>query len=120
MPLIILDLNQATSVSDISALQGAPLTKLYLSGTQVRDLSIVKGMPLVELDLSGCQFIKDLGPLASCRTLEKIALPRHLTNLEPLRNLYDLKFIGYANSEKDFDKLLPAADFWKAYDARKK
>ncbi len=120
MPLADLDLNQATSVSDISALQGAPLTKLYLSGTQVRDLSVLKDMPLVELDLSGCQLIKDLGPLASCRALERIALPRQLTNLEPLRNLYDLKFIGYANSEKDWDKLLPAADFWKAYDARKK
>ena len=96
------------------------MTKLYLAGTQVRDLSVVKDMPLVELDLSGCNFIKDLGPLATSQKLEKLALPRHFTNLEPLRLLYNLKFIGYANSEKDWDKLLPVADFWKAYDERKK
>ena len=32
----------------------------------------------------------------------------------------ELKFLGCVTSEKDWDKLLPVADFWKAYDARKK
>ncbi len=120
MPLNILSLIRVTGVSDLSPLQGAPLSGLYLSGTQVSDLSVLKDMPLGELDLSGCKLIKDLGPLAYCRTLGKVGVPRHLTNLDPLRNLYDLKFISFTSAENGWPGLLPAAEFWKAYDARKK
>ncbi len=50
-------------VSDLSPLQGIPLTRLLLDGTQVTDLSPLQGMPLTHLDLNATP-VPDIGPLS--------------------------------------------------------
>ena len=64
MPLTNLSLFHCNQVRDLSPLKGMPLTNLNLFHcVQVRDLSPLKGMPLTTLDLDGCDQVSDLSPL---------------------------------------------------------
>ncbi len=55
-------------LSDLSPLQGLPLTDLFFGNTQVSDLSPLRGMPLMYLDCSGTP-MSDLSPLEGCKSL---------------------------------------------------
>ena len=145
MPLRKLSLLGAR-ISDIGRLTGLPLQELNLSGTDVRDLTPLRGMPLEmlslgyhsdsrpmkvsdisplrdlplkRLTLDGTQ-VTDLSPLADCRQLEKLVLPAHLKgkDLEVLRRHPSLQYLSWG-WPGDWDKLTPAAEFWKEYDAKK-
>ncbi len=78
-------------LSDISPLEGLPLTALTLRSTQVRDLAPLKGMALTSLNLYYCK-LSDLTPLRGM-PLTNLALGatqvRDLTPLKgmPLTNL---------------------------------
>ena len=64
MPLTTLDLSFAGGVTDLSPLDGMPLTSLDLSyALGVTDLSPLEGMPLTSLDLSAAVGVTDLSPL---------------------------------------------------------
>ena len=62
MPLTYLDLSWA-DVTDLTPLQGMPLTHLDLGWADVTDLTPLQGMPLTYLDLTSAEGIKDLTPL---------------------------------------------------------
>ena len=145
MPLRKLSLLGAR-ISDIGRLTGLPLQELNLSGTDVRDLTPLRGMPLEmlslgyhsdsrpmkvsdisplrdlplkRLTLDGTQ-VTDLSPLADCKQLEKLVLPAHLKgkDLEVLRRHPSLQYLSWG-WPGGWDKLTPAAEFWKEYDATK-
>ena len=61
LPLTYLDLT-GTSVADLSPLVGMPLEELYLEDTQVRDLRPLKGMPLRILRMEHAP-VGDISPL---------------------------------------------------------
>jgi len=107
-----------TKVRDLGPLQGAPLTMLTLHSTLVADLTSLRGMPLRELRLDGCKRLKDLTPLADCRELENLTIPVLYDNLECLRQLPKLKFLAYSLENGNWT--VAAADFWTAYDARRR
>jgi len=65
LPLSELYLEDNRRLTDISALRGMPLQKLYLSRTRVENLGPLRGAPLAELNLLGTS-VKDLAPLAEC------------------------------------------------------
>ena len=110
MPLNSLSLDNCVQVRDLSPLQGMPLTSLMLSNCgQVCDLSPLHRMPLASLGLFGCGQVRDLSPLDGMK-LSEIRLPLNVdTGMAALRRM------------KTFDKInrMPAADFWKQYDAGK-
>jgi len=113
MPLEKLDFG-STAVSDLRSLQGMPLRQLEFPNTTVADLTPLRGMPLQNLELDGCESLRDLTPLADCRQLETLVIPRHCANIEFLRRLPHLKVLTYEHGD-----LKPAAEFWKEYDATK-
>ena len=106
-----------TPVSDIHVLEGMPLTHLNLDYTDIRDISVLRGMPLKQLGLYGCKFLHDLGPLAECKQLEKLAIPEQCEEIGFLRALPDLKWL---DNQKDLWYLeRSATDFWREWDERK-
>jgi Leucine-rich repeat (LRR) protein len=110
-----------TQIKDLGVLTGMPLEKLYLNGTRITDLSPLRGLPLRMLTLEKCPNPLDLSPLAECAKLEILVISVNAKNLDPLRQLPNLKRIGYSLlTIYDWGRVTPAADFWKAYDARKR
>jgi internalin A len=65
LPLTELYLEDNARLADITALRGMPLQKLYLSRTRVENLGPLRGAPLEDLNLLGAR-VKDLAPLAEC------------------------------------------------------
>jgi hypothetical protein len=109
-----------TPVSDISPLKDLPLLSLTLANTRVTDLSPLRDMKLQGLFLDRNSQEIDLAPLAGITTLEDILLPEKSQNLELLRKLPNLKFIGYTWSGGNVKgSTTPAAEFWKSHDAQK-
>jgi Leucine-rich repeat (LRR) protein len=106
-----------TPVTDLSPLANSPLKELYLWNTPVTNLTALRGLPLRELRLDGCKNLKDLDVLAECKQLVRIALPNQIRDLDALRSLTNLQFIGYLPMN-DYSQVPPAADFWRAYDLR--
>ena len=106
-----------TRVSDVSPLRGMRLTKLDLKDTPVTDINALAEMPLQFLSLQGCDNVSDVSSLATCDSLEYLALPIGVNGLEALRGHPRLKKLAYNVS--DWNKVPNIADFWKAYDARK-
>jgi len=64
MPLTSLNLTLCGGVQDLTPLKGMPLTWLSLHGCgRVQDLTPLKGMSLTSLNLIGCGQVRDLTPL---------------------------------------------------------
>ena len=104
-------------VSDLTPLKGMPLHYLTLCGTQVSDLSPLRSMALTYLQLHECEELHDLSPLVDCKQLQYLSLPPHCNDLECLRNLPNLKYLG--PDATTWAGPPTAAEFWKAYDAKK-
>jgi eukaryotic-like serine/threonine-protein kinase len=114
-----LDLS-STPVRDISAVQGAPLASVYLQNSSVADISGLYGAPLKVLLMHNCRKLQDLSPLAECRQLEYLTLPPLHKDIEFLRSLPNLKRLGYTLPRAGWEQVPTPAEFWKAYDARKR
>jgi hypothetical protein len=96
------------------------LAGLGASGTPVTDLSALDGMPLTSLRLHDCGAVTDVSPLAACKELNNVTLPPNPTNIESLRALPKLErisFKGDPNHGYRPDKT--AAGFWREWDAKK-
>jgi serine/threonine protein kinase/Leucine-rich repeat (LRR) protein len=119
MRVVILDVSD-TLVTDLSPLARTGITELWLRNTRIRSVAPLKGLPLKRLQLERCVLLEDLSPLAECRELECLAIPVSLKNLEPLRQLPNLKRLGYGCELSHWELCPTAEEFWKAYDARKK
>lgn len=86
LPLDQLALEDNRRLSDISALRGMPLQKLYLSRTRVENLGPLRRAPLQELNLVGTR-VKDLSPLSEC-PIEMLWLTGcPVTDISPLRRV---------------------------------
>jgi Leucine-rich repeat (LRR) protein len=139
MKLIYLHCGDGTPVSDLSPLNGMPLTHLICSGTKVSDESLAqlkdcKDLTLLTLvgtqvsdaglthlrDLKNLRYLQlqgtkvsDLSPLKDM-TLEEIRLtPKNITaqGLDILRNMKSLKSIG-----THWTQVWPAEEFWTRYE----
>jgi len=102
------------NLEDISALKGMPLQQLGIAINKIEDLSPLRGMPLKIL-YCDANPIRDLTPLEGMQLEFILFSPKHVTRgIEVLRNMKSLKRIG-----PWWDADLPAAEFWKQYDAGK-
>jgi len=101
-----------TQVSDLSSLAGMPLTFLTCEGTLVTDLSPLKGMSLTALECSKTM-VTDLTPLEGMMLVEMTFMPGSITSgTGVIRQMKSLEMIGI-----DWRSKMPAAVFWKKYDA---
>ncbi len=79
---------QGGALSDLSPLQGLPLTTLILTNNvRVGDLSPLRGMRLTNLDLNGCQKVRDLGPLRGMPLTNLNLRGTKVPNLESLAGM---------------------------------
>jgi hypothetical protein len=83
-----------------------------MTHTGVSDLTPLAHSPLRELNMEGCLAITDLHPLMAIATLESVLIPMQVKDISFLRNHPGIKRISYQKMTE------PAADFWKAYDAK--
>ncbi|MBI5724026.1 MAG: protein kinase [Planctomycetes bacterium] len=112
--LTILYVRNCPKLSDLSPLKGMPLNILAIGGClKIADLSPIRGMPLTNLNIADCE-VTDLGLLAGMDLREFRFTPAKITKgLDVIRNMTSLQKIG----PTIYKELLPAADFWKKYDA---
>ncbi len=110
LPLRSLSLG-SNRISDIRPLTRFPQLKtLYLTYNPITDLSPLKDLPLQYVDLASDQRGVDLAPLAGCRSLEDIILPRYFLHEEVLHSLPNMK---RARIHLLMPYALPMAQFWK-------
>ncbi len=111
MPLGEIDFAR-TRVSDLSPLKEMQLGVIMCDGTAVADLAPLKGMPLDRFHCNGTP-VSDLSPLKGTTLKEITFSPGTVTKgIEAIRAMNSLEKIGINWKEK-----LPAAEFWKKYDA---
>jgi serine/threonine protein kinase/DNA-directed RNA polymerase subunit RPC12/RpoP len=96
-------------VKDLSPLEGMPLERLDLMNTRITDLNPLGGMErLQELNLFGCTKLKNLKPLMNCNNLEKLVIPKNLSDKSGfLRKHPSLKYLD-ANWPPR-----PVKEFWR-------
>ena len=107
---------RTTQVSDITPLKGMPLELLDMGNTRVSDVSVLAGMPLNTLGVDNCQ-IADLRPIADCKMLEKLSLPKLEADVSFLRGLNNLKQVD-DDGGAYWEVQTSAEDFWKKHEAR--
>ncbi len=111
MPLTILNC-AGTRVSDLSPLEGMKLTGLTCNGTPVSDLTPVKGMPLWKLYCYSTP-VSDLSLLQGMNLNGIRFTPTNITKgMDVIRQMKTLNTIGTDGTNK-----FPPEEFWKKYDA---
>jgi serine/threonine protein kinase len=105
----------STKVRDFSPLQEMTLTSLRISHSLIKDVSVFEGIALKELRLEKCYYLRDLLPLVKFTTLERLLIPPHVTEIEHLRTLPQLKVL--ANNTSDFERNQSPAEFWAKIDS---
>lgn len=130
-----LNLN-ATAVESLAGLEHCTLGTLWIPKTRVRDLTPLAGKRIVSLDLAETP-VDSLAPLEGMSTLRRLNIADSaVTDLSPLKNLQLERLVltlskieagldairGMPSLQSlgpNLDELLPAAEFWKQYDAAK-
>jgi hypothetical protein len=103
-------------VKELSPLSGLPLTKLWCSRTPVSDLSPLKALPLLELFCDSTK-VTDLTPLEGMRLQALVFSPKDCAKgIEVIRQMKSIEKIA-ATSDQHGAPWMPAAEFWKKYDA---
>lgn len=100
----------STKVREIAPLRDLPLTRLRIDGGPLQDVDALQGMPLRDLLLERCYFLYDLTPLANCQTLERLLIPKHITDVDSLRHLPSLRVL--ANTIDDFHRGQSVEEFF--------
>ena len=103
-----------TEVVDLGPLAGAPLAVLTLTATEVADLRPLQKAPLRELAAGRCDKLRDLHPLTACPTLERLILPKQVTDIAFLKSMPGLRFLSYEKAGADAVYEQTAGDFWLA------
>jgi WD40 repeat protein/serine/threonine protein kinase len=98
---------EGTSISDVTILQGAPISILTLGVTHVSDLSPLRGMPLKELRLYYTS-VSDLSPLEGMPLQSLNVVATEVTNISVVRGM-PLQGLRLADC-KGLTDLSPLAD----------
>jgi len=116
MKITSLEFSFCNDVQDLRPLQGMRLSSLTLAAcNQARDLTPLQGVPLTSLYLIGSGQVSDLTPLRGMELQELYFDPRKITKgMDIIRQMKSLKTVGI---EWHRNQQMPAAEFWKKYDA---
>jgi hypothetical protein len=100
-------------IGDLQAVSDMPLEYLKIVETPIKDLIPLKQLPLKEAFIGGTKDL-DVAPLAECKQLESVVLPRQARNIQRLKSLPRLRSISFYENRQT--RARPAADFWNFYD----
>jgi Leucine-rich repeat (LRR) protein len=105
-------------IKDLSVLsQCKNLRMLYIGRTPATDVRPLCGLPLNTLYINDTQ-IADVSPLANCKTLEHLLLPKGAKGVEALRNHPRLQRLSYTWDDKEFRVSQTVKEFWAEYDKK--
>jgi serine/threonine protein kinase/Leucine-rich repeat (LRR) protein len=100
-------------VTDLSPLRGMQIEELTIEQTRVSDVSPLIGLPLKKLYLRGCADLTDVSALVKIPTLEKLTIPMNIQNIEVLRQMPNLQWLGFHNRPSDDNfPATSAEEFW--------
>jgi Leucine-rich repeat (LRR) protein len=85
-----------TAIEQVAALSN--LKSLDLRNTLVADLAPLAGSAIQRLQLDGCVRLRSVAPLAKMAALRVVGLPVQVRNVETLREIKSLQWIGYTNN----------------------
>jgi len=103
---------QKSQITDLSPLKGLPIRSLDCRSNPITDLSPLQGMPLRFLDIRSTK-VTDLTPLAGSGMERLRFSPQAIKKgMDTVRGMKTLQTIAV-----DEGKPMPAAEFWKKYDA---
>ncbi len=111
-----------TSVTDLSPLATmSRLKSAQLSETMIGDLTPLGGLDLQRLALDRCPRLRSVAPLARMANLQVLALPPAAHDVELLRGMKSLTWIGYGNPPQisDGGRMSNAVEFWPMHDLEK-
>jgi len=117
-PLKELILLNCETVGDLQPLRKMPLTTLVMEGTKVSDIASLRALPLTIINLKNSP-MRDVAWLSGCQALENIILPRNAAGIDKLRNLPNLKRVGF-DAKTLHDPGQSAEEFWAEFDKSKK
>ena len=100
-----------TALSSLEIFRERNLRNIDFSGTMVTDLAPLAGMPLYTVQFYKTK-ISDIRPLLQCPALNKIGLPRSVSNTSALRMLTNVCRLSHRRGP-DGDPAQTAADYWK-------
>ncbi len=103
-----------SGITNLAPLASMPLHTLVCVGNRIADLSPLKGMPLAELDCGQTE-VTDLTTLegATLKTL-RFSADRITKGMETIRKMKSIELIDGTGGKQN---PVPAAEFWKRFDA---
>ena len=105
-------------IADLSVLSNCgKMRMLYIGNIPATDIRPICGFPLNTLFIDGSQ-IADIAPLANCKTLEHLLLPKGAKGVEALRNHPRLQRLSYTWDDKAFRVSQTVKEFWAEYDKK--
>ncbi len=103
-------------IESLDVLKGMNIESLECyNNPRIYSLEPLRGMPLKKLAINGCRSIRDLTPLLSCESLERLCIPKNAKGIETLKSLPNLKYLSYEWDDRDKS----AADFWREFEINK-
>jgi len=117
MPLNTLSIQSTRGVTDLSPISGAPLEYLMMSFARVSDIKPLQRMPLKTLSMDFSQ-VQDFSPLRGHPTLERIALPFGVSDIEFLDTLPRLREVSLQPYGSSLSERFSATDFFARYGKR--
>ncbi|MBE7496559.1 MAG: protein kinase [Verrucomicrobiaceae bacterium] len=114
LPLRLLEFF-GTDVNDLSPLRKMRLEELILGRGAVADLSLLAHMPLRRLYMHGCKSVGDLSPILNVQTLQSLTVPVTARNIESLKSLKNLRWLGFRGDSKAAVGSTPDELFWERW-----
>jgi eukaryotic-like serine/threonine-protein kinase len=103
-----------TQVTDLTPLVGMPLEELVLIGLNISDISALQDMPLIVLKLNACNNLQNISVLKNCQTLRGLVLPPEAKDYAFLKNLPNLKWLGWQEDENNgWKPNQTSVEFWQ-------
>ncbi len=119
MPLKLLDCsqNQITNLEPLKT--SSALNLLSVSENPLSSISPIAGLKLTVFEALDCPNLTDISPLAGMDTLERLAIPAQVKNIEFLKMLPSLKYLSNKNSALSSAKQETVDEFWREYTIQK-
>ncbi len=105
----------STAVTDIGPLRKMRLEELTLGTGAVADLSPLADMPLQKLYMHQCKAVGDLSPILKLQTLQSLTVPVTARNIESLRSLKNLRWLGFRGDSYAMVNSTPVELFWERW-----
>jgi eukaryotic-like serine/threonine-protein kinase len=114
LPLRLLEFSE-TAITDLRPLRNMRLEELILGRGAVADLSLLAKMPLRRLNMHQCKAVGDLSPILKLQALQSLTVPVTARNIESLRELKNLRWLGFRADTRNQVGSTPVELFWERW-----